>query len=197
MKNSSGLNVAKRVVSVALASGAMVFASAGVASAQGASEAVVGNSVGVVAGYDFDRELPLAGVDGRFTFALGSPLALSINPAFNYYFTGRSEFFGASAETTLLQFDLNALLHLALGAVVTPYVGGGMALTYVESRFVDGNDNVISSEDDTRVSPNVLVGATFDTGSALSPYLQGRMTFGEGEDDQAVKSLMVGLNYGF
>src|SRR5690554_2011172 len=76
MKNSSGLNVAKRVVSVALASGAMVLASAGVASAQGASEAVVGNSVGVVAGYDFDRELPLAGVDGRFTFALGSPLAL-------------------------------------------------------------------------------------------------------------------------
>lgn len=193
MKKSLGLNAAKRMMSVSLASGALLLASAGVVSAQEASQALVGNSVGVVAGYDIDREFPLLGLDGRFTFALAPQLAVSINPSINYFFAGSSEFFGASSEATVLQFDLNALLHLALDAVVTPYVGAGMAIGYAEARIVNSNGDVIASSDDTALSPNFLVGATFDTGSQLAPYVQGRMTF----DEESVFSLMVGLNVGF
>ena len=193
MKKSLGLNAAKRMMSVSLASGALLLASAGVASAQEASQALVGNSVGVVAGYDLDREFPLVGIDGRFTFALAPQLAVSINPSINYFFAGSSEFFGASSEATVLQFDLNALLHLALDAVVTPYVGAGMAIGYAEARIVNSNGDVIASSDDTALAANFLVGATFDTGSQIAPYVQGRMTF----DEESVFSLMVGLNYGF
>src|SRR5690554_4289459 len=193
MKKSLGLNAAKRMMSVSLASGALLLASAGVASAQEASQALVGNSVGVVAGYDLDREFPLLGIDGRFTFALAPQLAVSINPSINYFFAGSSEFFGASSEATVLQFDLNALLHLALDAVVTPYVGAGMAIGYAEARIVNSNGDVIASSDDTALAANFLVGATFDTGSQIAPYVQGRMTF----DEESVFSLMVGLNYGF
>lgn len=183
----------KRVVSVALMSLALLMVGAGVASAQEPSQALQGNSVGVMAGYDFDREFPLLGIDGRFTFAVAPQVAISVNPALSYFFTGSSEFFGARSETTLLQFDVNALAHLALDAVVTPYLGGGLAIIYVDSRVLNSNDEVIASEDDTAAAGNLLVGATFDTGSELVPYLQGRLTF----DEESVFSVMVGLNYGF
>ncbi|TXD33591.1 hypothetical protein FRC98_20395 [Lujinxingia vulgaris] len=183
----------KRVLSVMLAGCALVMASAGVASAQDPAQKLQGNSVGVMAGYDFDREFPLLGLDGRFTFAVAPQVAISVNPALSYFFTGSSEFFGARSETTLLQFDVNALAHLALDAVVTPYLGGGLAIIYADSRVVDSSGDVIASEDDTAAAGNLLVGATFDTGSELVPYLQGRLTF----DEASVFSVMVGLNYGF
>ncbi|RDV36253.1 hypothetical protein DV096_20250 [Bradymonadaceae bacterium TMQ3] len=193
MKMAEQAKTTTRSMAVVLAGCALMMASAGVASAQEPAQKIQGNSVGVMAGYDFDREFPLLGIDGRFTFAVAPQVAISVNPALSYFFTGSSELFGARARTTLLQFDVNALAHLALDAVVTPYLGGGLAVIYVDSRVLDSNDNVITSSDDTFTAANLLVGATFDTGSELVPYLQGRMTF----DEESVFSLMVGLNYGF
>src|SRR5690554_793826 len=92
------------------------------ASAQAQSENSVRGAVGISGGYHFDAEAPLVGVDGLFTFETGA-VPISIQPSFNYFFLDSQEFLGLEITRTLLQFDLNALVHLPLSAPVTPFMG--------------------------------------------------------------------------
>ncbi|RAL20861.1 hypothetical protein DL240_14340 [Lujinxingia litoralis] len=188
----SMMNVGTKMGVAALAA-LGVLGMASTALAQEASSALVGNSAGVVVGYDLDAEVPLAGLDARFTFAVAPQVALSVNPGLQYYFIGSNEVLGARTESTVLQFDLNALVHLALDAPVTPYLGLGAGLRYADVRIVNGDGDVLTSDDATDLGANLLVGLSMETGSNFVPYVQGRVTVFE----ETSFALMAGLNFEF
>ena len=160
------------------------------ASEDAASQQLEGVSLGAVGGYNPDLEAPLLGVEGRFTFYAAPRVPLSIQPGFNYFFMGSSEFLGATARTTLLQFEVNALVNLELDAPVTPYAGVGPAMIYVQSS-VSSSQGTWSSESNTDLGFNLLAGAAFELDGPLRPFGQFRVTFLEGNS----MSLMVGLSY--
>lgn len=160
------------------------------ASAQAQSTDPISGAVGLSGGYNFDVEVPLVGVDALFTFQ-GMAVPLSIHPSFNYFFVESQEFLGVEFTTTLMQFDLNAIAHLPLLSLVTPFMGAGMAMLYTKTSLSGFNST--SSETETDFGANFLAGFALNLGPAIEPFAQLRLTLLDGSS----VSFAMGVRFGF
>ena len=107
-------------------------------------------------GYHADLEAPLVGVGARFRVPLASPaLNLALQPAVEVTLDNGSN----------VQVDVNAIAEFGGGPVVSPFVGGGLAV-------------VIPEVGDTNVGGNVLGGLVFNAGF-VKPFAQARYTFAD------------------
>lgn len=149
-------------------------------------------SAGIVAGYNFDAEAPLLGLDARLMVYEMESVAFSINPRFDYYFVSSSTFLGLTTRTTLLQVEVNALAHIVLSAPLTPFAGIGGAMLYQRATVSDRNGNHASRDARTFPGFNLIAGTTFDLSGPLTPFAQFRLTFG---DTRNAASLMVGATF--
>lgn len=149
-------------------------------------------SAGAVLGYNFDLEAPLIGIDARFQQPLMPSVDLLIEGQGNYYFLDSAEVFGATASSTLLQFDLTLGARLNLDLPVGPYLLVGPALIHARSSVTSG-DSTLSSSSETQMGFNAILGTDIDLGAAVTPYAQMRATFLEG----TALSMMLGVNYRF
>lgn len=151
-------------------------------------------TLGIAAGYNFDSEDPLLGLDARFVVYETDLVAFSLNPHLNYFFVPSSSLLGLTSRTTFIQADLNALAHLRLDAPVTPFAGIGGAILYRRVSISDSQGNNAARDAATNPGFNIVVGSTVDLDGPISPFLQLRLTFWE---DHQSASAMVGANFKF
>jgi hypothetical protein len=146
--------------------------------------------VGAVGGYHFKAEVPLIGLDALMIFA--TPVVpVSIHPSFNYFFIESQELLGFRAETTLLQFDLDGLVHVPLGAPVTPYLGAGVAMVYTRVNTTGWGSDVTDTE--TTFGANFLAGLAVEANASVHPFAQLRATILE----ETSLSMLFGVRFGF
>lgn len=117
-------------------------------------------SFGFHGGYDLDFEEFLIG--GQARFGLGT-LPLQFQPGLDFFFADRG---------TLLQFDGNFLYPISggPGEPFTPYAGAGLGVAY----------RSVGDFDDTSAGLNLLAGANFNSATRIRPFIQARLTVGDG-----------------
>ena len=117
-------------------------------------------------------------------------LPVVINPALDYYI--------GLDGVTLLQMDANALYPFEVNSeLLSPYAGGGLAISYVS---VEGEDfgleefgiEIDNSYSNTDVGLN-LVGGTFFNVGTIRPFAEARFTLGNG----SALSLKSGVMFAF
>ncbi len=155
------------------------------------------SSAGLFFGYDFEVEDPLIGADLRFSYNVANNFALSLNPAFTYYFMDDRQVFGITIESRLVQFDVNALAHLVIDGPIEPYVGLGLAINHARIRAEGWGAE--SSESETSLGLNLIAGTEINLDGPLVPFAQLRVTFLEQEelDHANFLAVMGGLAYEF
>lgn len=138
--------------------------------------------VGAQTGYNLDVR-PGEGtpgamlVGGQAQFMI-EPLPLVFNPSVDVFMTGEEEF-------SALQFDANVLVPFLLQAEwVTPYIGGGLAITRLgseETQQVDGGQGLQQTtevvESSTDYGGNIIAGVLLGAGP-LRPFVTVRSTLG-------------------
>lgn len=146
-------------------------------------------SVGGVLGYQFELEAPLVGLDARYSINVAPSVDLVVQTQGNYFFLDSAEVLGATARSTVLQFDLDLLAKINLDIPLAPYGGAGPALVHSRSSVTSG-DSTLSSTTNTDMGFNAIFGASLELGD-IRPYGQLRVTFLDGTS----VSLMLGLNF--
>ncbi len=138
--------------------------------------------VGAHGGYNLDVR-PSGGEAGSGAAMVGAqlqfrvaPLPIVFNPAVDLFLAGDDDF-------TATQIDANILLPFVLdNDFVTPYIGGGFAITRLSTEttlFGDAEtqENNQLLEGTTDYGANVIAGALFGVGS-IRPFAQFRATLG-------------------
>lgn len=135
------------------------------------------STVGGFFGYDFEVEDPFLALDARFTFDVAPNIAVSFNPAFNYFFMSEREVLFGTIDPTLLQFDLNALGHLIIDGPVEPYFGLGLAIQHarIDAEAFGEEDH----DSETEPGLNVVVGTEVDIEGPIVPFAQLRVTISD------------------
>ena len=150
------------------------------------------NAVGPHVGYNTG---PFAGSGGEVFIGAAAHVAIAslpvvINPAIDYYI--------GLDGITLLQVDANALYPFEVNSeLLSPYAGGGLAISYVS---VEGEDfglgdfgiEIDNSYSNTDVGLNLVGGTFFNVGN-LRPFAEARFTLGNG----SALSLKSGVMFAF
>lgn len=86
-------------------------------------------------------------------------------------------------ELTLIQIGANVLYDISggPGEAFTPYAGAGLAIRYADAEGIDAS---------TDLGLNLLAGARFNTRSAITPFIQARMTVEDGTSVAAMGGIL-------
>ena len=132
------------------------------------------------AGYDFDAENPLVGLGAEFALPITAPVAFALRTSGEYMFTRDLDIAGRLFSQTIGQVNLDVIARLRSPGV-QPYGGAGVALRFVSLDTSD-DDDVEGDQDSasTNVGANLIGGVALGTFGPVRPFVQGRVTLGEG-----------------
>jgi len=113
--------------------------------------------------YDGDFAI---GADARYKT---SEFPVQGNAAFDFYF--------AAENTTVFTIDVNVVYPLNVGEAFNPYVGGGLGYTNIS--FDTDTDTRFGDSGGSDTGLNLVGGAEFETGGAVTPFAQLQFTVGD------------------
>lgn len=145
------------------------------------------------AGYDFDGEAVLIGLGAEVALPLAAPVALSLRPSGEYLLPKDLDIGGRTFGQNIAQVNLDVIARLRAPGI-QPYAGVGVGVRLIKLDTSD-NDDVEGNLDieETNVGANLLGGVVFGGIGPVQPFVQGRLTVGDGSAFAVFGGLRVGL----
>lgn len=143
------------------------------------------------AGYDLDGEAVLIGLGAEIALPLVAPVALSVRPSGEYLLPKDLNIGDRVFGQNIAQVNLDVIARLKAPGL-QPYAGVGVGIRLIKLDTSD-NDDVEGNLDveETNVGANLIGGVAFSTLGPVRPFVQGRLTVGDGSIFSVAAGVMV------
>lgn len=145
------------------------------------------------AGYDFDAENVLVGVGAEVGLPVAAPVGLSLRPSGEIVLSKDIDIAGRTFTQSIGQANLDVIAKLSTPGF-QPYAGAGLAVRFVSLDTSD--DDAVEGDQDvaeTNVGANLLGGVLLSGFGPVRPFVQARLTVGDGSAFAVLAGLSVGL----